>query len=93
MNARAVALQFAHELGLHRPLTPQEAQYVERYASDPRCNNRGQSARQRWTLADTRQLRKLMAKGCTRREIAQAMGRSCFTIDKRIRRIKGGARG
>lgn len=86
MNAQSIALHFADALNRHRSLTDQETDMLMAVVRN------AERSRQRWTLADTRQLRKLIAKGCTRREIAQTMGRSCFTIDKRIRRIKGGAR-
>lgn len=84
MNAQAIAIHFADELCRTRALTSEETDML---CSIVRSTERN---RTRWTLADTRQLRKLMAKGCTRKEIAQTMERSCFTIDKRMRRIKGG---
>ncbi len=85
MNAQAIAIHFADELCRTRALTSEESDML---CSIVRSTERNRTS---WTLADTRQLRKLMAKGCTRKEIAQTMERSCFTIDKRMRRVRARA--
>ncbi|HEX8413186.1 MAG TPA: helix-turn-helix domain-containing protein [Sphingomicrobium sp.] len=87
MNAQTIAVHFADALNRERSLTEQETAMLMQVVHNT------ERAKRSWTIADTRKLRRLIAKGCTRREIAQTMGRSCFTIDKRVRRIKERARG
>jgi DNA-binding NarL/FixJ family response regulator len=82
MNAQAIGLHFANALNRERDLMPNE--------TDMLCALIGGTKRTTriWTAADDRELQRMIRKGQSSREIAEATGRSAMAVRVRKHRLK-----